>query len=473
MRGKQAKGSGFDAKKWGLFLLFIVLLAAVLLFFLTPEGENQANEMLQRARLINRNAQNAAEKTADPQDLANLDLSRDSLERAETLYIESQYSATIEEARKSMHYSEKVISGDKAGSNFGARIRFDELIGEVLVKKKVNPAFERAVSETSLGLGDLVKTSAESGCRIVFSSGLQVILNADTHLTLSEEERDGSNVRLILFLDSGKISLKTSESQTGSVLTNAGRAVLYHGTDAAVSFDADVGTMAVAVRYGRTDARSDTKSAIVGANQKLSFSSGSFSGVPEKLPVAPQLLAPSDFAKFRANSNGFASVNLQWETAPNARSYHVQLSTDSLFIRTVADLEDFRGTDQTFPALKPGVYYWRVASRSSNGVEGFASPEKSFEIVERDGQNVSSDDNPPKLKIQRKITQGYIAIIIGTTDRDANVKINGEPAPVDKETGEFVFVLKLPGQGLHDVSVAAQSSTGGLAYENFTVLVKD
>jgi hypothetical protein len=473
MKGKKKRQSEFDTKKWGFFFLFLIGLIIVLVLFLKPEGEQKARDAIDRARFQNRKAQTIVSRTNTPEDLAKLDLSSDALEKAEALFLESEFTAAIEEASLAIQHAQKIITRDSP--SFGAKIRFAELIGDVMVRIQGNRDYEKANNRMELNLADEIRTLTTGGCRLVFSDGLEAILSPSSQMTI-QEDLTSAGGKMAIFLESGHLEIKTAELKDRgnlSVITTVGRAHVYPNTAADIFYNSGKRNTTIRVQFGRVDGKSGTQSAIVAQNQQLEFDASSFSE-PQDLVPSPQPLSPVRASKFEANKNGFATVALRWEGSSGNR-YNVQLSEDPLFVKLVENKLSYGGTRLELPSLKPGNYFWRVFCVGSNGLEGASSQVLQFEVLSDEGKErlTNTAATPPKLKITRQLVQGHMAIIHGSTDRDATVKMNGEMALVNKEDGTFNHVLKLPGFGLHSVDVVVESSSGAIAFKKLSFEVKD
>ena len=106
-------------------------------------------------------------------------------------------------------------------------------------------------------------------------------------------------------------------------------------------------------------------------------SSRSFTTLPvPQLPAVPTLISPADLA-----TNVAINPTLSWNSAANATSYQVQLSTVSNFTSTVLDQSNLPATSVQVNTLSNNtVYYWHV--RSSNGTDLSAwSTTRSFTTI--------------------------------------------------------------------------------------------
>lgn len=95
----------------------------------------------------------------------------------------------------------------------------------------------------------------------------------------------------------------------------------------------------------------------------------------------PRLMTP-----LHAVKTGKQPPTFHWETAKNAATYHLQLSTSSDFSAPLIDISNHSGTrlniEQT---LDPGTYYWRVASHTAFGKQSAFSPAQSFSLQSESG----------------------------------------------------------------------------------------
>ncbi|MDD2597291.1 MAG: FlgD immunoglobulin-like domain containing protein, partial [Candidatus Cloacimonetes bacterium] len=96
----------------------------------------------------------------------------------------------------------------------------------------------------------------------------------------------------------------------------------------------------------------------------MQFSTGALS----ESPVAPQLVAPANFA-----SNMPRNVGLAWEGSYLAESYHVQIATNPYFSDPVVDQHGVTDVFFLCPLLDGATtYYWRVAAVNSYSVSNYS-----------------------------------------------------------------------------------------------------
>jgi len=477
MKTTKPRDASFDVKKWGFFFLFLVVLVIGFYFVLQPADEKRAMQSIARAEALTRQAEEIARGTNTARDLANYDLAREALEKAKKFSIENELSAALNEAQKSATYAQKVIDANAGGNLVRSGNRFTEIVGEVLVRSGGN--FQTADQDTVLGVGTLIKTTARgSGCRIAFDNGMEVLVSSGTDLILLETiDRSDDVYRITLELERGSIDLITAETGPGrvNVIASPGSALFNRGTRGSVSLSDDSDpALEVRVLIGRADVRSGVQSLPLGPNNMVTFTADLFRSTATDLIPSPLLSAPPPFSKFAPNESGFASVALSWEPADGAIGYNVQVSTDSLFVNIHEDRLGVISERVEMPALRPGIYFWRVRALSPSNIAGFPTDTQQFEVTAEGGATaIASEGKPPTLEIIRIYVQGYVAILKGRTERDATVKVNNERAIMNKDDGTFTHTLTFAGKGTYKVIIVAESSTGGLTIEETEVTIED
>ncbi len=479
MDNKAGGISSSDMKKWGMFLIFIVLLLSVYLI-IKPEGEQEAQKLIVQVEELARRARDAARKSQKPQDLANADLSVEELGKARRLLLESDFSAARNAAEKAKLHALKVVERQAPTNQLRSRIRFKDLAGDVSVRKRFQPEFEAATKQTALEIGDTIKTAATGSCRINYSTRMETILRVESELSFPElkETETGNEPILDLFLENGEIQIKTSElegSNKPAIITETGKATIYQNTEALIKYRPSSGIMEIRVRFGRVDARSPSGGGNVVKNQLLVIRPGQAAGDSSPLPPAPELTEPANYARFEANQNGFSLVTLSWNPVSATGQYHVELATNDLFNELVHQRNAYIGDSIMFSDLIVGEYFWRVSSIGADDNEGLPSQVRQFEVgASGDTQpTVVRDTKPPKLKVVDVLIQGYIVIVKGRSERDAKVTVEGERAILDDQTGEFKCTLNFHDKGIYTLNVVAVDRAGNRSAEQVKIEIHD
>lgn len=96
---------------------------------------------------------------------------------------------------------------------------------------------------------------------------------------------------------------------------------------------------------------------------------------PESLLSAPRPISPNESETF-----DFSNPTFDWEPAPGATSYTVEVCRDVSCGQLVDRASGISLTRWTPRVLPIGVLYWRVAAVSASGLDGFLSPVQKFTI---------------------------------------------------------------------------------------------
>lgn len=129
------------------------------------------------------------------------------------------------------------------------------------------------------------------------------------------------------------------------------------------------------VKEGTVEVTSGRTTAVAGPGEMVTATAG---GAPrvEKIPVAaPKLLEPAEAA-----SVDWSAV-LRWSKPQGAKRFQVLISRDAGFQDRVSTLVADGATNPLPPDLETGVYFWRVAAVSAEGLESLPSEPRSFRVA--------------------------------------------------------------------------------------------
>jgi len=91
----------------------------------------------------------------------------------------------------------------------------------------------------------------------------------------------------------------------------------------------------------------------------------------------PLILSPPEIAEFRGES----TIAFTWRDVPSAAKYHVVLSKDRRFRKTVYENAGIAGTSVTIDNLDYGTYFFKVSAVSGEGSDGPYSDTLTFIIA--------------------------------------------------------------------------------------------
>jgi len=466
-------------RRWFLFLLVPLGLLAGAWYLLHSSGESEVDAQIRKATLTYRRASEIARVSKDPQDKTLIEQAVQDLEKAKTLKIENDYEGALTAARTAEAAADKVVKRNKRPDVARAKIRFDELIGEVMVKKFDTLDYVRATKTMALDAGDMVKTSPRSSCRLVFFDGMVTVIRPESLVTIKDafDNRAPKDNFVNLRLDTGHLTMNSSPVSAKakpSVLTRSGSAMVFHSSQVAVEYSALKSETELSVYEGKATAASGARTVDLHRNQRVILGDDrSLSGLID-LPDPPRLLTPSNFEKIEENPAGSTSVVLGWESIDPTASYHIELSPNILFTEWIHEDERYFRNQIEYGNLTGGVYFWRVSSIDADTVEGAPSEVYQFQIGKELISKVKAvDTKPPTLKIDEVSISGYIVIITGKTERTASVQVEGQKAISDPATGAFSFVASMPSAGVHTILVVATDPAGNRTHEELQVEIKD
>jgi hypothetical protein len=217
------------------------------------------------------------------------------------------------------------------------------------------------------------------------------------------------------------------------------------------------GTVTVKATGGPFGTAGMTKSVnFDGANVKVDFT-------PDLTGYPTQVALQTPMADTILNLD---SASFIWNTVSLATSYHIEVSTDSLFKKSFA-LNDslLKDTVKIFGAFKDSTtYFWRVRAKNAKGVGGWSAvasfsvalPPSPLALVSpANGAGVG--DTTVTFKWRAADKGGYSYLLIVTTDK-AMMDTVFQDNPLD--TSEFVNVSAFPASPAYYWTVTAQNDNG-------------
>ncbi|CAM2068064.1 FecR domain-containing protein [Sulfidibacter corallicola] len=479
MKGIKVNISSAEFKKWGIFLVFLFTIVIVYMVAFKPKGEREARELVDRARATTQEARIALQTNEAVETNSQIENAVKALEKAQSLIIESDFTAARLEAERALRYANNVLEKYDPKKALRSKVQLTEVASDVQVRKSGENSFQRAAKSISLAAGDRIQTGSKSACKIVFMEGMEVIVHPNTLIKIDESFR-GASARSMLnvYVDAGSISVQTSslkEGERASISTEYTSATLYANTETLHHAQKNPQRNQVSVRKGRVDMQLGRQSFNLIKDQRITALRDQPEGAVVDLLPAPTPSGPANFAKFTANANSFASVTFSWDGIQGADSYDLEISRDPFFLNIFEERREFPGQRVVVPNLQPGTYYWRLTSNAIALAEGIPGSVREFSVSEatatREVSNV--DAIPPSLNVTEVSVQGYLVIIQGNSERDALVRINDEKALLDEYTGDFSHAATMPGKGIYTINVVAEDRAGNRSYEAVKVEIRD
>lgn len=335
--------------------------------------------------------------------------------------------------------------------------------GDVKVKPADSIEWRQADEVKKLYPGDLIKTSVNSTCRVVFFDGTvyEVKPNSLISITESYENRATFRRTVNVELANGALDMSTTQknNQQSKAKVETSNAVADIGeyTTASADYDSKLSDSKFKVSQGQASvqAKDSRKVMTLRANEEGQVKDG----LLEKrvLPPAPLLLAPRTSEIFTSNNPQKVSIRLQWEVVNPSFKYRVSISSHPLFYQKLHEsIVDSRGY-LTISGLPYGIYYWRVVAMDKN-VEGGASAAGMFGLRPM-RVNQSKDI---KFDLKEVIVIGNILEVIGKTEPDNFVTINGKMIILDRDGSFKHFTEPFSGSNTAKLEIVVKDYSGAV-----------
>lgn len=476
----QARRSQADKKRReraGYYLLIgVLVVAGAAYWFFQPDQLKAVAEL--RIEEASSQAQQALEVALHRNDETAIAQSQEAVAivgRAKNLLVGEDYAGAKALADEAHRIAASILSLQSAKilEAYDAKILIEDIFGDLKINQK--PAKAAVFRGQPLKVGDKLETGSRSAVKIYFANGIRLVLNADSELHLQEDLKQVHPANL--YLTKGTLSFETKDGPEGAfthVITDQGSAFIKtngigwletQGKKGASRLLLQAGRGRIENRWGKKDFLS---------NQHVTFKSEGEPQVDQWLLSSPIPQQPADGSSLPSQTNGYASLDLDWSDVRDAQSYAIQMARDPYFIQLIKQQSLLETSNVTYDNLQSGNYYWRIAAIDAQNRQGPYSRAANFRIMPPldENGNVRSND-PPLLKIKEAYVQGYYLLIWGESDRDAVVYVNQEQAVLDHDTGSFFYTTSLPNAGDYTINVRAEDAHGNASEKKIPVTVKN
>jgi hypothetical protein len=331
-------------------------------------------------------------------------------------------------------------------------------------------AWEDARARVILRSGDFVKTSNSGSAEIMFGDGTLYTVRPGTLFVVSRAatpDAPGAVAESQPRVEYGFINLNTA-SRPSQVTTPGANARVSAGSEATISYDQSADVTRVAAFRGSLEVATPSGSRREVDELQQVVQAGDRLSEPRPLPPAPVLLEPGENDQF-AVERGQNAV-LAWEPVIGAARYALQVSRNRLFTDNVIDVENRTTTRATLALRGEGIFQWRVAAASRDGVLGPWSAARQFRVV-RAVSAGEADRMAPALQLDDVKVYGTLLIVAGRTEPGATVGVNGEPVAVDA-AGGFRKTVQLDREGWNVLEVRSSDAWGNQATRRQRVFVE-
>jgi hypothetical protein len=346
--------------------------------------------------------------------------------------------------------------------------RFVNLDGKVEVKKVSSVNWETADYHVTLDKGDLVRTSDDGAARITFVDGTTYTIKNDSFVTVEENTIGSDRATSVgMHISSGAVDLATGtwdspKSKAEVSFANA-RASLAENSRAAVRSDPTTDQNQITLSAGAANMQVGDQHLEINKWEQVTFATG---GQPTKTAVLapPDLVQPVNLEPLIEPDPKHAALHFAWAAVPEAVSYNLRVSTNSMFTRVVAE-RNLAGTSVDLTGLDPGDYFWTVIATDAHKVQSAPSDPFKFRLVAQDKEQVML------LVVDSTELHGNVVELIGRTEPSAALIINGEHVVDIRPDGSFRYFTQAFERGSHEIVVTGQNRRGGTATVRVPILI--
>ncbi|MBP1642689.1 MAG: Fibronectin, type [Acidobacteria bacterium] len=380
---------------------------------------------------------------------------RGGFEAAEGAFASRDFRTAVDEGRRARALLLAVLdSGTRAASG---EAQFIAVLGSVELRRGNQGEWEPARARDVLRQDDFVKTGANGSAEVVFLDGTLYTVRPNTLFVVTRQRAGvGTATEQAISMEYGWVNLNTAQ-RGGRVTTPRAEARVARDTEAEVSVDKATATASFSAFRGEVEVTSEAGLVRrIGALEQVT-QTGALLSDAQKLPTAPLPLEPG--AGFGTTLDGDRRLVLAWDPVPGASHYALQVSRNRLFADNLIDVASRTTTRATLGLRAEGTFEWRVAARTSAGLQGPWSEARTFRVVGSLRSADRGDTTPPLLEIDQVQAYGNVFIVNGRTEPGATVTVNGEGATV-AANGTFAKTVLVQGDGWSFLELAASDPSG-------------
>jgi hypothetical protein len=344
--------------------------------------------------------------------------------------------------------------------------RFVNLDGKVEIKKANSVIWGIADYRSTLDKGDLVRTGPDGAARITFVDGTTYTVKNDSFVTLEENSIDRDRATSVaVHISTGAVDLATgtweSPNSKAEVSFANARASLHENSRAAVRSDAN--NNQITVSAGSANMQVGEEHMEIGKWEQVTFASG---GPVTRTNVLapPELTEPVNLQPLISPDPKHTPMHFAWSEVPEAVDYQLRVSTNSMFTRLVAT-KIVSGLNLEIAGLDPGDYFWSVTAIDKNKRESAPSEPFKFTLVAQDKAQEM------RLEVDSTELHGNVAELIGRTEPNAALIIDGETVAGIQSDGRFRYFTQPLGRGSHEIVITGQNRRGGTAIKRVPIVI--
>jgi hypothetical protein len=347
--------------------------------------------------------------------------------------------------------------------------RFVNLDGKVEIKRANSVSWENADYHTTLDKGDLVRTGDDGAARLTFVDGTTYTIKANSFVTVEQNYVDRDQTTSVgVHISSGAVDLATGTWQSprsrAEVSFANARASLQENSRAAVRTDPTTDQHQITVSAGTADMQVGNQHVAIGEWERVTYSQATGAVTKTTVLAPPALTSPLNLQPLIEADPKRAMVHFAWSTIPEAVSYSVRVSTNSMFTRIAAE-KVVTGTSVDLSGFDPGDYFWNVTAIDAHKKESAPSDAFKFTLISQG----KSDEM--LLEVDGTELHGNVVELMGRTEPSAALIVNGEPVADIQRDGHFRYFTQPLSRGSHEIVVTGQNRRGGTAIKRVPIVI--
>lgn len=391
-----------------------------------------------------------------------LDRAGDALDEARMSFDEGRFPDAQFAALHSQDLSRKIVQMAGGGEDSGNHVRFNQLEGDVRVKRAGEFSWESADARMALQIGDQVKTSSSASAQIIYFDGTKTTIEPGSLLEIKELYEDPvTKVR--------RVHERLAFGQVNASIADRNVAGSFHEVSTAkvaaraegesefqVAYDGNQRTSRVDVFTGKLEVQGSDRAESLQGGERIRAAADGRLGSRQALPGVPRLRSPADQRVFVFTDSVEPKVTLSWEQLAGNDGYRLMIAGRQLFTDPLFDGRR-KGGSSTLEGLSEGTYFWRVAALRGE-TQGPFSEVRTFRVSSQRIQD-RSDTTPPALEVNDFVSVGGMVIVNGRSEPGATLWIDNEKIDV-YDDGSFNAVIRLQQDGLNEIVFLAQDNAG-------------
>lgn len=347
--------------------------------------------------------------------------------------------------------------------------RFVNLDGKVEIKRANSVTWENADYRSTLDKGDLIRTGDDGAARLTFVDGTTYTIKSNSFVTVEQNyiDRDQST-SVAVHISSGAVDLATGTFQSprsrAEVSFANARASLQQNSRAAVRTDPATDENQITVSAGSADMQVGNQHVAIGQWERVTYNTSSGALTKTNVLAPPSLTAPLNLQPLIEADPKHAAVHFAWSIVPEAVSYSVRVSTNSMFTRVAAE-KAVTGTSVDLSGFDPGDYFWSVTAIDAHKKESAPSDAFKFTLISQ------GKTEEMLLEVDGTELHGSVVELMGRTEPNAALIINGEAVADIQRDGHFRYFTQPLSRGSHEIVVTGQNRRGGTAIKRVPIVI--